>query len=132
MCIAAGSEDWRRIEYPVLLTRTVCNYKGPARLVSLSKEGMRPASSDRLSGETFVCRRCKQLAYPSQRQQPWQRVLGRFGIDPGPAGRFQMGRVSSLQAQGYAQVDLHLSADKGFRDGERIHVRTAVKAAGVR
>ena len=23
-----GSEDWRRIEYPVLLTWTVCNYGG--------------------------------------------------------------------------------------------------------
>jgi hypothetical protein len=73
-----GSEDWRRIEYPVSLTWTPCNYGGKRVWFLCPGKGCGQRVAILYSGEIFVCRRCKQLAYPSQRQQPCESVLARL------------------------------------------------------
>jgi len=68
-------EPWKEQEYPVMLEWTPCNYGGTRvwfrcpiwscgrRVAVLYGNGM------------FACRQCHQLAYESQREQPYSRAL---------------------------------------------------------
>ena len=69
--------EWKNAEFPVSLTWTRCNYGGmrPWFLCPGQDCGRRVAIL--YGGDTFVCRRCRQLAYPTQRLQPWERALRR-------------------------------------------------------
>lgn len=70
--------EWESMDYPVTLEQTACNYGGgrywfrcPAvgcgRRVALLYQG----------GKYFACRHCYQLAYPSQREAPHDRLARR-------------------------------------------------------
>jgi len=70
-------EPWKEQEYPVMLEWTPCNYGGMRiwfrcpiwscgrRVAVLYGNGM------------FACRQCHQLAYESQREQPYNRAFSR-------------------------------------------------------
>jgi hypothetical protein len=63
----ADSEDWKHVEYPVLLTWTPCHYGAKRVWFLCPGKGCGRRVAILYSGKIFVCRRCKQLAYPSQR-----------------------------------------------------------------
>jgi hypothetical protein len=90
-------EDWNSLEYPVFLTRTVCNYGGRRTWFFCPARGCGRRVAILYGGRIFACRRCYGLAYQTQRQSRSdnatdraQRLLKRLGweeltiFDPAP------------------------------------------------
>jgi hypothetical protein len=75
--LRAGGAECKHSEFPVLLTWTSCNYGGARPWFLWPGKGCGRRVAILFAGETFVCRQCRQLAYPSQRLQSWERALQR-------------------------------------------------------
>jgi hypothetical protein len=69
----------KHAELPISLAWTQCNYSGrrPWFLCPGKGKDCGRRVAILYAGETFVCRHCRQLAYPTQRLQPWERALQR-------------------------------------------------------
>jgi hypothetical protein len=70
-------EDWETLNYPILLDRTPCHYGGSRPWFVCPGRGCGRRVAVLYSGRLFLCRRCRQLAYESQREAPHDRALGR-------------------------------------------------------
>jgi len=70
-------EDWKTEEYPVSLDRTRCNYGGERVWFLCPARGCSRRVAVLYGGSIFACRHCYNLAYDSQREQPYSRALGR-------------------------------------------------------
>jgi hypothetical protein len=73
---AAGA-GLKHAECPISLSWTACNYSGRRPWFLCPGKGCDRRVAILYAGETFVCRCCRQLAYPSQRLQSWERALQR-------------------------------------------------------
>lgn len=65
--------EWEDMEYAVRLTRTPCNYGGYRPWFLCPHCGRRVGKL--YGGRRFLCRHCHRLAYQSQNESPWDRVL---------------------------------------------------------
>lgn len=86
-------EDWKSEEYPVFLNRTRCNYGGERIWFLCPARGCSRRVAILYGGSIFACRHCYQLAYDSQREQPYSRALSRaqairVKLGGSPAGDF--------------------------------------------
>lgn len=73
-----GEDPWTDKEYPIRLDWTRCNYGGRRAWFLCPANGCgRRVAVLYLGGSIFACRHCYQLAYDSQREQPYQRALSR-------------------------------------------------------
>jgi hypothetical protein len=82
--------EWQAESYPVYLDVTPCHMGGERHwfLCPARECGRRVAIL--YGGKVFACRHCHQLAYPSQREKPWDRaarradrIRGKMGWHPG-------------------------------------------------
>jgi hypothetical protein len=71
------SGEWQRKEYPVELVRTPCHYGGERTWFLCPARGCGRRAAVLYGGGIFACRRCHQLVYESQREQPHYRALRR-------------------------------------------------------
>lgn len=83
-------EDWRDMNYPVILDSTECNYGGSRKWFICPASACRRRVALLYGGATFVCRHCRELAYPSQNEGPSdrtarraERIRERLGWEPG-------------------------------------------------
>jgi len=70
-------EDRKDEEYPVFLDHTHCNYGGERTWFLCPARGCSRRVAVLYGGSIFACRHCYDLAYDSQREQPYSRALGR-------------------------------------------------------
>lgn len=86
----SGGGDWQDMDYPVALSWTHCHMGGrrPWFLCPALGCGRRVALL--YGGAVFACRRCHQLAYPSQREhrsdrasRRAERIRAKLGWEPG-------------------------------------------------
>ena len=71
-----GAES--RHTYPVYLTSTDCHLGGERRWFLCPREGCMRRVAILYASDIFVCRRCRQLAYLSQREPPSTRTIRRI------------------------------------------------------
>lgn len=64
--------DWQAAQYPLHLEWTPCNFGGKRPWFLCPNCGRRVAIL--YGGERFACRRCHNLAYPSQREKDYDRA----------------------------------------------------------
>jgi len=67
--------EWRSERYPVMLERVSCNYGGRRVWFRCPTPGCERRVAILYLRGTFACRHCHQIAYASQRIQPWERAL---------------------------------------------------------
>lgn len=86
----SSSKEWKAEEYPVYLDRTPCTYGGERTWFRCPALGCGRRVAMLYGGAIFACRHCYQLAYPSQREPPYDRVArradkirARLGWEPG-------------------------------------------------
>ncbi|MDQ2091376.1 hypothetical protein [Marimonas arenosa] len=65
--------DWEHFDYPVRLLSTPCHYGGHRAWFSCPAQGCGRRVAILYGGRIFACRHCHQLAYPSQREESYQR-----------------------------------------------------------
>ena len=73
-----GERPESRHTYPVYLTSTDCHLGGERRWFLCPTEGCMRRVAILYAGEIFACRRCRQLAYLSQREPPSARTIRRI------------------------------------------------------
>lgn len=66
--------DWKDECYPVALERTPCNKGGERPWFRCPAQGCGRRVAILYGGTIFACRRCYRLAYPSQRETPYDRA----------------------------------------------------------
>ncbi len=86
----SGGDEWKNQEYPVCLNRTRCNFGGERVWFRCPALGCGRRVAILYGGAIFACRRCYQLAYPSQRETAIDRkihradkIRERLGWEPG-------------------------------------------------
>jgi len=85
-----GDEEWKDECYPVRIERTPCHYGGSrAWFICPARECSRRVAI-LYSGGIFACRHCYRLAYPSQRENPYDldarradKIRNRLNWEPG-------------------------------------------------
>ena len=73
----AGSDYWQAEKYPIFLDRTPCHLGGERHWFLCPARGCNRRVAILYGGAIFACRHCYQLAYPSQREKPWDRAARR-------------------------------------------------------
>ena len=73
----AGGSDWTSYDYQVALFSQPCNYGGHRHWFACPAQGCGRRVAVLYGGAIFACRNCHQLAYPSQREKPFQRYQRR-------------------------------------------------------
>lgn len=78
--------EWEPMNYPVRLLRTDCHLGGERLWFRCPALGFGRRVALLYGGKVFACRHCHQLAYPSQRERPFERyqrraerIMGRLG-----------------------------------------------------
>ncbi len=71
------SHDWQQKECLIELARTPCHYGGERTWFVCPARGCGRRVAVLYGGAIFACRRCQQLSYKSQREQPRRRALRR-------------------------------------------------------
>lgn len=71
------SEDWKMVSYPVSLDWTDCHLGGKRPWFLCPGERCRRRVAILYFGDFFVCRHCQGLAYPSQREEAYDRAARR-------------------------------------------------------
>ncbi len=69
--------DWKDEKYPVCLEWTPCNFGGHRPWFLCPAKGCGRRVAVLYGGGIFACRRCRQLAYPSQRETGYDRAARR-------------------------------------------------------
>ena len=69
-----SGEDWESENYPVRLDWTPCNFGGERAWFRCPAVGCGRRVAILYGGKIFACRRCYQLAYPSQRETTYDRA----------------------------------------------------------
>lgn len=69
--------DWENVSYPVCLDWTDCHLGGKRPWFLCPGEGCRRRVAFLYFGDFFVCRHCHGLAYPSQREEAYDRAARR-------------------------------------------------------
>ncbi len=87
-----SDNEWKNEHYPVRLEWTVCNFGGKRPWFLCPAVGCGQRAAILYSGKTFSCRKCSQLAYPSQREtrdfrtmRRANRIREKLGWKPGIA-----------------------------------------------
>lgn len=70
-------EDWQDASYPVYLDTTPCHMGGERHWFLCPTKGCGRRVAILYGGTVFACRHCHRLAYPSQREEPWDRAARR-------------------------------------------------------
>lgn len=73
----SGGEDWEDESYPVYLDWTTCHLGGQRPWFLCPARGCGRRVAILYGGRIFACRRCYQLAYPSQREAGYDRAARR-------------------------------------------------------
>ena len=86
----SGGDEWKNQEYPVRLDRTPCNFGGERVWFRCPAVSCGRRVAILYGGTVFACRRCYQLADPSQREtainrkiRRADRIRERLGWEPG-------------------------------------------------
>jgi len=66
-------EEWREHDYGVRLLSQSCNFGGARQWFACPAKGCGKRVAILYGGHIFACRNCYQLAYPSQREQSFER-----------------------------------------------------------
>lgn len=69
--------DWESMDYTVHFLTQQCNYGGSRKWFSCPVSGCGRRVAILYGGRVFACRHCHQLAYPSQREENFQRAARR-------------------------------------------------------
>jgi len=73
----SGGDDWESMNYPVQLISQPCNLGGERQWFACPARGCGKRVALLYGGRIFACRHCYRLAYPSQREQAFQRYQRR-------------------------------------------------------
>ena len=68
-----GAEEWKDMNYNVPLVSTPCHLGGSRAWFLCPARGCGRRVAKLYSGRVFACRKCHQLAYPSQREPAYER-----------------------------------------------------------
>ena len=82
-----GGGEWKSEEYPVYLDRTPCTYGGARAWFRCPARGCGRRVAILYGGAIFACRHCYRLAYPSQREPPYDRAARRAAQNRARLGR---------------------------------------------
>lgn len=69
--------DWKPMEYSVCFVSQRCHFGGHRKWFVCPARGCGRRVAILYGGKVFACRHCYQLAYPSQREERFQRVARR-------------------------------------------------------
>lgn len=72
-----GGEDWKEEIYPIYLDWTACNLGGQRPWFLCPAKGCSRRVAILYGADYFVCRHCHDLAYPSQREEGYDRLARR-------------------------------------------------------
>lgn len=118
-------DDWEQHDYRVRLLKTPCNYGGFRTWFACPAQGCGRRVAILYGGRIFACRHCHQLAYPSQREESYQRhqrqavkIRERLGWDTGPLEPWGT-RPKGMHTQTYDRLVSELDywetkSDSGF------------------
>jgi hypothetical protein len=73
----SGGDNWKDESYPVYLTTTPCHMGGERHWFLCPARGCGQRVAVLYGGGIFACRKCCQLAYPSQREDTGDRAARR-------------------------------------------------------
>ena len=73
----SGGDEWKDESYPVHLTTTPCHMGGERHWFLCPARGCGQRVAVIYGGGIFACRKCYQLAYPSQREDAGDRAARR-------------------------------------------------------
>ena len=73
----SGGDEWKDESYPVYLTTTPCHMGGERQWFLCPARGCGQRVAVIYGGGIFACRKCYQLAYPSQREDAGDRAARR-------------------------------------------------------
>ena len=69
--------DWKGFDYPVLMDWTPCHFGGERPWFRCPAKGCGSRAAKLYGGAVFACRRCHDLAYPSQQEAALDRAARR-------------------------------------------------------
>lgn len=102
--------DWEPMNYPVRLLRTDCHLGGARVWLRCPALGCGRRVALLYGGKVFACRHCHQLAYPSQRERPFERyqrraekIMGRLGWS-GEDDRYLKGKPKGMHWKTYHRL----------------------------
>ena len=125
--------DWENMDYAVRLLSTPCQYGGERQWFACPAVGCGRRVAKLYGGRVFACRHCHQLAYPSQREPSYDRIVrradnirARLGWEPGLYG-IPGGRPKGMHRRTYerlvSEVDrLSDEAEAAFADRMAEHL----------
>ena len=73
----SGGGDWEPMEYTVPFLSQPCHYGGHRKWFACPARGCGRRVAILYGGTVFACRQCHNLAYPSQREEHFQRATRR-------------------------------------------------------
>lgn len=106
-----GDEEWQQVRYSINLVTTACHMGGVRQWFECPIANCRRRVAILYGGETFVCRKCRNLAYPSQGISSWERAIlkadrlrDRLGWRPGIFNRTAMTKPKGMHWRTFARL----------------------------
>lgn len=69
------NQDWQEMNYPIMLDWSSCNYGGKRAWFRCPAPGCGRRVAILYRKHNFACRHCHKLAYPSQRESDYDRIV---------------------------------------------------------
>ena len=103
--------EWERKQYSINLVTTASNLGGSRLWFECPNASCRKRAAILYGGETFVCRKCRNLAYPSQCLPRWERAMlkadrirDRLNWKPGIFNRTSLEKPKGMHWKTYKQL----------------------------
>lgn len=107
----SGGGEWREESYPVHLTTTACHIGGERHWFLCPARGCGQRVAVIYGGGIFACRKCHQLAYPSQREdiadragRRADRIRSRLGWPAGVLNGSDFGKPKGMHWHTYERL----------------------------
>ncbi len=107
----SGGAEWQEKSYSVYLDTTPCHMGGERHWFLCPAQGCGRRVAILYGGAVFACRHCYQLAYPSQREKPWDRasrqadrIRKKLGWEPGILNGSGGGKPKGMHWRTYGRL----------------------------
>lgn len=116
--------EWEPMTYPVKLLHTPCHLGGERVWFRCPAQGCGRRVALLYGGKAFACRHCHQLAYPSQREKPFERhqrraekVMTRLGW-ASVEDRYLLGKPKGMHWRTYRRLTADLERSEAALERE--------------